>query len=80
MCDWVTLLYSRKSTEHCKPAMVDKNYLNNFKYNKMFQAHKRPPRYVLEKSITEYFYNHETKRPNKQNAKLRKQKGKAELI
>ena len=46
----------------------------------MFQAHKRPPRYVLEKSITEYFYNHETKRPNKQNAKLRKQKGKAELI
>ena len=24
MCDWVTLLYSRKLTEHCKPAMMEK--------------------------------------------------------
>ena len=30
MCDWVTLLYSRKLTEHCKPAMMEKNK-NNFK-------------------------------------------------
>ena len=22
--DWVTLLYSRKLTEHCKPAMMEK--------------------------------------------------------
>ena len=22
MCDWVTLLYSRKLTEHCKPAIM----------------------------------------------------------
>ena len=24
MCDWVTLLYSRKWTEHCKPAIMEK--------------------------------------------------------
>ena len=23
-CDWVTLLYSRKLTEHCKPAIMEK--------------------------------------------------------
>ena len=32
MCDWVTLLYSRKLTEHCKPVIMEKNknhYLKN---------------------------------------------------
>ena len=24
MCDWVTLLYSRELTEHCKPATMGK--------------------------------------------------------
>ena len=24
MRDWITLLYSRKLTEHCKPAMMEK--------------------------------------------------------
>ena len=24
MCDWVTLPYSRKLTEHCKPAIMEK--------------------------------------------------------
>ena len=24
MCDWVTLLYSRKLTEYCKPAIMEK--------------------------------------------------------
>ena len=24
MCDWVALLYSRKLTEHCKPAIMEK--------------------------------------------------------
>ena len=24
MCDWVTLLYSRNLTEHCKPAIMEK--------------------------------------------------------
>ena len=24
MCDWVTLLYSRKLKEHCKQAMMEK--------------------------------------------------------
>ena len=25
MCDWVTLLYSRKLTKHCNPAIMGKN-------------------------------------------------------
>ena len=25
MCDWVTLLYSRKLTEHHKPTIIEKN-------------------------------------------------------
>ena len=31
MCDWVTLMYSRKMTEHCKPALMgkNKNHLKN---------------------------------------------------
>ena len=24
MCEWVTLLYSRKLTEHCKPTVIEK--------------------------------------------------------
>ena len=35
MCDWVTLLYSRKLTEHYKPTIVGKNR-NHFK--KHFKA------------------------------------------
>ena len=27
MCDWVTLLYSRKLTEHCKPAIMEKKII-----------------------------------------------------
>ena len=29
MCNWVTILYSRKLTEHCKPAIMkkSKNYI-----------------------------------------------------
>ena len=29
MYDWVTLLYSRKLTEHCKPAIMEKNHFKN---------------------------------------------------
>ena len=25
MCNWVTMLHSRKLTEHCKPAVMEKN-------------------------------------------------------
>ena len=42
MCDWATLLYSRKLKEHCKPAIMEKNtnhYIKNkivlFKCNKI---------------------------------------------
>ena len=24
MCNWVSMLYSRKLTEHCKPAIIEK--------------------------------------------------------
>ena len=32
MCNWVTMLYSRRLTEHCKPAIMEKNkshYIKN---------------------------------------------------
>ena len=38
MCDWITLLYSGKLTEHCKPARMEniqiifKNFKNGFNY------------------------------------------------
>ena len=31
MCDWVTLLYNRKLTEHCEPAKMGKNKKHYFK-------------------------------------------------
>ena len=36
MCNWVTILYSRKMTEHCKPAIMekDKNHYINLKKKK----------------------------------------------
>jgi len=27
MCNWVTMMYNRKLTEHCKPAIMGKNHL-----------------------------------------------------
>ena len=27
VCDWVTMLYSRKLTEHCKPAIMEKKVI-----------------------------------------------------
>ena len=31
MCNWVTMLYSRKLTEHCKPAIMEKiKIIKNF--------------------------------------------------
>ena len=35
MCDWLILLYSRKLTEHCKPAIMEKNhYIKQIKKKK----------------------------------------------
>ena len=31
MCNWVTMLYSRKLTEHCKPAIIKKNHYIDLK-------------------------------------------------
>ena len=36
MCNWVTMLYSRKLTEHCKPAIMEK-YKNHYIKNKTKQ-------------------------------------------
>ena len=35
MCNWVTMLYSRKLTEHCKPAIMEK-YKNHYIIKKKF--------------------------------------------
>ena len=32
MCNWVTMLYSRKLTEHCKLAIMKKNYIYKKKF------------------------------------------------
>ena len=31
MCNWVTMLYSSKLTEHCKPAIMEKNKNHHLK-------------------------------------------------
>ena len=36
MCDWVTLLYSSKLAEHCKPVIMEKNK-NEIKKKKKIQ-------------------------------------------
>ena len=30
MCNWVTMMYSRKLTEHCKPAIMKKINKNHY--------------------------------------------------
>ena len=40
MCDWVTLVYSRKLTEHSKPAIMEKNN-NNFKKRQKGRGKKK---------------------------------------
>ena len=36
MCNWVTLLYSRKLTENCKPAIMEKKKSLNKKRKRKF--------------------------------------------
>ena len=40
MCDWVSLLYSRKLTEHCKPTIIEKIKIIK-KKKKRFQLNKK---------------------------------------
>ena len=40
ICDWVTLLYSRKLTEHCKPAIMEKIKIIK-KKREIFQTFKK---------------------------------------
>ena len=42
MCNWVTMLYTGKLTEHCKPAIMEKNknhYIKN-KEKETVKCHK----------------------------------------
>ena len=39
ICDWVTMLYSRKLTEHCKPAIMEENK-NYIKMKKILKGGK----------------------------------------
>ena len=42
MCYWVTLLYSRKLTEHCKPAVKEKSkIIKHKKINQTKQTKKK---------------------------------------
>ena len=44
MCDWVTLLYRRKLTEHCKSAIMEKiriTFLKKESTNKNRKTNKR---------------------------------------
>ena len=44
ICDWVTMTYSRKMTEHCKPAIMGKNknhYVKKPKKRKRLSEHKK---------------------------------------
>ena len=55
MCNWVTMLYSRKVTEHCKPVIMKKNKNH---YKKRNQARKRKKKaYRLESKKQNCFYS-----------------------
>ena len=45
MCDWVTLLYRRKLTEHCKPAIMEK--IQIIKKKKKIAGMKNPVHFQI---------------------------------
>ena len=55
MCDWVPLLNSRKLTEHCKPAVVEKNK-NHYKIKKILIEKKNR----VHNAHNQLFYYKET--------------------
>ena len=52
MCDWVTLLYSRKLTDHCKPVIMEK-----IKIIKKSLSHLKTPSKLMHK-INHHRQNH----------------------
>ena len=60
MCNWVTMLYSRKLTEHCKTAIMEKNknhYIKNviyFKMNKIFKISARMNKIKYQEKSNEF--------------------------
>ena len=40
VCDWVTLLYSRKLKEHCKPTIIEKIKIIKKKVKKKWSSHR----------------------------------------
>ena len=63
MCNWVTMLYSGKLTEYCKPAILEKNKNHCKKSDKTLQENidDFPPWGKLE---SELFGTPNTKRGN----------------
>ena len=57
MCDWVTLLYSRKLTEHCKPAKMEKN--------KNHLKKKKELRHLEKRKISALSFSEDTHTPCK---------------
>jgi len=54
MCNWVTVLYSRKLTEHCKPATMEKNknhYTIKKNLKRGIQKRERELHFLIEKLL-----------------------------
>ena len=63
MCDWVTMLYSRKLTEHCKPAITEKKkkiitliYIHIHQASKNFKQFKASITGKRGKKLPCYYY------------------------
>ena len=56
VCDWVTLLYNRKWTEHCKPTIIEKIKIIKRKEKKAVNGHLEtapPPRVWTPRGCSE---------------------------
>ena len=54
MCDWVTLLYDKKLTEHCKPAIMEKKIIK--KLILTTEKRERPKKVFSHKYGKNYLY------------------------
>ena len=55
MCNWVTMLYSRKLTEHCKLVIMEKNKNHYIKSLKKRKRRNLIEYYRNTKTIREYY-------------------------
>ena len=72
MCNWVTMKYSRKLTEHCKPAVIkNKNHYIKEKNNKFINKQKRKEWELFSLITNTKPHIHKAERtPNKKNTKI----------